>query len=103
MPRKANPMVGTQLLVPPSLRDRARALAIVMRCSVADVWRTALDGEDAGQGMSALETVWRPQLGDLQADLALLTNADAFSDALGVMIEKNMNAEDLKELQDFPW
>lgn len=98
MPRKANPMVGTQLLVSPDIRDRARALAVVIRCSVADVWREAID-----RTLEAMESDNRPALGDLDADLRLLVGADAISDALETMIKKNLNAEDLKNMEDFPW
>ncbi len=35
--------VGTQLLVSPHMRDRARALAVIRRESVAEIYRTVLD------------------------------------------------------------
>jgi len=51
-------MAGTQLLVPPALLKRAQALAEVRGCSVAEVWRTAIEGS----GLRQLERAYADQL-----------------------------------------
>lgn len=62
----ASNKVGTQLLVSPHLRDRARALAIVRHESVAEVWRAALEGpglpgleQQHADGLETLNTALR--------------------------------------------
>lgn len=57
--------VGTQLLVSPHLRDRARALAIVRHERVAEVWRAAIEGK----GLAGLERTHAEELSRLHAVL----------------------------------
>jgi hypothetical protein len=59
----ASNKVGTQLLVSPHLRDRARALAIVRQESVAEVYRAALEGG----GLRGLEKQHADALAELHA------------------------------------
>jgi hypothetical protein len=103
VPRKANPMVGTQLLVPADVRDRARALAIVRKESVADVWRHAIEGG----GLSMLEANSRELLNQLRRALDVMGVEDV-SAALEKMILRRKNLDDLFTQEGnvrarFPW
>ncbi len=103
MPRKANPMVGTQLLVPAALRDRARALAIVRGESVADVWREALtEGGLAGMEKSSARDL------DTLMDAFTKMGVEGKSEALEKMINARANLADLFTKEGnfrarFPW
>lgn len=57
--------VGTQLLLSPNTRDRARALAIVRKERVAEVYRAALEGG----GLRGLEKQHADALSDLHAEI----------------------------------
>lgn len=77
-----NTKVGTQLLISPELRDRARALAIVRQESVAEVWRAALEGP----GIPTLETRHAEALEELERKLAGRAVTLSRSDALVKML-----------------
>ncbi len=81
--------VSTQLLVSPHTRDRARALAIVRRESVAEVNRAALEGN----GLTALEGRHRVELEHLFSVLAGM-GVDR-SAALATMLNRRMWVADL--------
>lgn len=99
---KKGPRVGTQLLVEPATRDRARALAVVAECSVADVWREAID-------LHGQEREHRKGIDELLSLFHTLGVEQAA--ALEWMIRKGINLADLKgsaELQQelvrtVPW
>lgn len=57
--------VGTQLLVSPHIKARAQALALIRHESVAEIYRTALEGA----GLPALESVHAVELDALEAAL----------------------------------
>jgi hypothetical protein len=84
---KKGPRVGTQLLVEPATRDRARALAVVAECSVADVWREAID-------LTGQELAESKRLAEL--DRLLHTLKVDQTAALEWMIRKSLNLADLK-------
>ena len=84
---KKGPRVGTQLLVEPATRDRARALAVVAECSVADVWREAID-------LTGQERTFRKGVDELLSLLHTL-RVDQ-TEALAWMIRKGINLADLK-------
>lgn len=84
---KKGPRVGTQLLVEPATRDRARALAVVAECSVADVWREAID-------LTPQERTFRKGVDELLSLLEAL-GADQ-TEALAWMIKGGLNLADLK-------
>jgi hypothetical protein len=63
--------VGTQLLLSPNTRDRARALAIVRKERVAEIYRAALEGA----GLKGLERQHARELEALDEAIAE-TNTD---------------------------
>lgn len=81
--------VGTQLLVSEHVRDRARALAIVRKEKVAEVYRVALEGG----GLGELEGRHAEELSRL--DLALSTMRVQRSAALAAMVEQRIRLDDL--------
>ena len=89
MPRVKEKLVGTQLLVPAELRDRARALAIVRNESVARIWREAVEKG----GIDLVEANARGALDALDAVLA--TSSMPRTTALETILAKNWTAQDL--------
>lgn len=81
--------VGTQLLVSPHVRDRARALAIVRKEKVAEIYRVALEGG----GLAELEGRHGPELTRLMSALTAM-KVDR-SEALAAMTEQRIRLDDL--------
>lgn len=86
----ASNKVGTQLLVSPHLRDRARALAIIRQESVAEVWRAALEGA----GLPGLEQDHEHELGWLGLAFAAMRVDRAW--ALEDMLSRRLRLADLR-------
>lgn len=85
----ASNKVGTQLLVSPHLRDRARALAIIRHESVAEVWRAALEGP----GLPGLEQQHADDLSSLHVALNVMKVEKNW--ALGDMLKRRLRVEEL--------
>lgn len=87
--------VGTQLLVSPHMRDRARALAIVRRESVAEVYRVVLE-----RYLAFLEGEHADDLHELHEALDKL-GGDR-SHALDEMVKKRMDFVRLAGAMNYP-
>lgn len=81
--------VGTQLLVSPHVRDRARALAIVRGEKVAEVYRVALEGA----GLAELEMRHAEEIARLHAALNAMKVDKSM--AIAAMTEHRMSVDDL--------
>jgi hypothetical protein len=88
---KKAPRKGTQLLVDAPVLDSARAVAVVANCSVADVWREAID-------LHPQQEQHATELNELEVLLREL-NVDT-SKALEWMIRWSVNYSDLRGSQE---
>lgn len=85
--------VGAQLLLSPHTRDRARALAILRREALAEVYRAALEGE----GLNALERLHISELRMLREESDKIFGVENWSAVLGEMVRMHYDVNALNE------